>query len=121
MTHQMLTPDTHRAQLVTAATAAAIGTASADFTAGRRTDSLSGADRHILADLAHRLAARCEVVQQRAPREQLEAETTFARAFIRAYNAHLEDLGAGRQRDAEQLAADVLDVLAALDTRSHAQ
>lgn len=107
-----------RAQLVTAAAVAAIRTAASDFTAGRRADSLSGADRHILADLARRLAARCEVVKQSAPRDLEEATTTFARAFIRAYNEHLEDLGLGRERDAEQLAADVL---AALDARESAR
>lgn len=46
----MLSTETRR-QIVHAATLAAILTAASDFTSVRRADSLTSADRHILADL----------------------------------------------------------------------
>ncbi len=116
----MLTPETRRA-IVTAATEAAVLTAGADFTSGRRHDSLSQADRAIVGDLGRRLAARCALVQriaEQAPRDHEHAAATFAAAFSSAYDAHLYDLSHGRQRDVDQLAHDVLVALDAT-SRGH--
>ena len=109
----MLTPDTRRA-IVTAAVEAAVLTAGSDFTSGRRHNTLTTADKAILGDLGRRLAARCALVQriaEQTPRDHEHAAATFAAAFSSAYDAHLYDLSHGRQRDAEQLAHDVLVAL----------
>ncbi len=107
-----------RYSLVGEASAAAYLAAEADFTAGRRADTLTSAHLSVILDLARLAGGRSAFEQWVAPRDLEQAAVTFRRAFGCAYVLHLANFGAERQRDMQVIGNEVAlvnDLLAALD------
>jgi hypothetical protein len=105
-------------RIATEAVEAGMRVAAGDAAAGRGYADLTEADRHILSDLAARLAYRSPLVRVYALRGLARdtAEQAWRFCFVRGYLLALADAGhvASEPRSAEQLVALALDALAAV-------